>query len=123
MAEKHSPNALGITVIAMVAGFVAGLLMAPKSGAETRKDLCKKAERYEKKAKDGLEAAKETADEGKRELKALTDEIKIDAKELGSDAKVRARRTITHAKTGAQNVESKARQAWGDRKYRTLPKE
>lgn len=116
MTNKRGLGAMGITLIAAAIGVVGGILFAPKSGKETRKDLRKRISKLEKKTKEGLDVAKEAADESIRELKALTGEIKIDAKELSSDAKVRARRTMTHAKTGAQNVESKVRQSWVSRR-------
>lgn len=112
---RHEPSAFGVTVCAAMIGFAAGILFAPKSGVETRKDVKRRAKQLEGHARRGLEVAKETANEGKKEFKAVAGEVAHDAKELSDEAKVRAKRTLEHSKTGAQNVENRARQAWGDR--------
>lgn len=39
MAEDHPPRRIGVFVIGAALGCVAGLLLAPKPGKETRKDV------------------------------------------------------------------------------------
>lgn len=114
MGQHHSSGA-GVALLAAAAGFVAGILLAPKSGAETRKDVKRQAKKYQKEATRGLDIAKDTFEASRKELKTVADEVVKDARELSSDAKVRAKRTAEHAKTSAHTVEGRARQAWGSR--------
>jgi gas vesicle protein len=54
-------------------GFLAGILMAPKSGKETRADLKVKAEEAKKKAMKKADELKDVADDSKRSLKKSAD--------------------------------------------------
>lgn len=48
-------------ILAAVGGLVAGLLLAPKSGKETRRDLLNKAHEYKGKAEEGMQEVKKGA--------------------------------------------------------------
>ena len=65
------------TVAAVAAGFAAGILSAPKSGKETRKDIKKKANAFkveaDKKAKQGKAAAKDSFDSVKNGAQKVGD--------------------------------------------------
>lgn len=60
--------AIGLTV-----GAVAGVLLSPKSGQETREHIAASAKDLSEKAKDVLERAKEKVEETKAELKEIRD--------------------------------------------------
>lgn len=100
---------------AIIAGFIAGVLLAPRSGKDTRRDLKQKARKYQAEAEQGLEIAKDAFEVGQRELKTVATEVAKDVRELTSDAKVRAKRNAQHAKVSAQNVETNTRRAWNER--------
>jgi gas vesicle protein len=59
-------------LVAAAGGFVAGVLLAPKSGKETRQELKEKAMDYKGKANDGLDEAKKGARVVKGELNVGT---------------------------------------------------
>jgi gas vesicle protein len=69
-ANKSYAGEIMITLAAGLAiGFAAGILLAPKSGKETRKDLVEKGGELVEKSREGFEAARvkaaEAADMGK----------------------------------------------------------
>ena len=74
-----------LTVIgAAAAGVVAGILVAPKSGKETREDLKKKAEEMGK-------SAQKRAGQAKLAAKDSADSIKEGAQKIGNTATETAR--------------------------------
>ena len=82
MATKNNRNvALGTLLIALL-GYVAGLLTAPKSGKETRKDIQKKATQAkldaEKKLKVLHSELNELIASGKKKAKTATNTVKGD---------------------------------------------
>lgn len=109
------------------AGFVAGVLLAPKSGEETRKDLknkAKEAKKYTEAQADraidigteGLETVKSSAKRAKHEATDLAKStrtsakvVATEAKKLGGEAKVRAKRVATDAKQTAKQVKKDAK--------------
>ncbi len=112
MSQHNSRDLFAVTLVAAAAGFVAGILFAPKKGSETIEDLRYHADRLEAQARKGVTVARETAAEGAKELKKVVTEASHDAKELAADAKVRAKRTVSNLEHAAKDVESKARSAW-----------
>src|SRR5690348_10371128 len=68
------------TIIAAAAGYVAGILTAPKSGKETRHDIKRKAvqtkEQAEKQLKQLQEEITKTMDEAKKEAETLKGKAK-----------------------------------------------
>jgi gas vesicle protein len=60
MAHK-STNILGVAVVAAMAGALAALLFAPKSGEELRGDIKDKAKRTKDMTEDKIDAAKDKA--------------------------------------------------------------
>ncbi len=59
-----------VVVGAAVAGFTAGILMAPKSGKETRQDIKDKTSSMKSKADKQVKQAKTAAKEGLESVKA-----------------------------------------------------
>jgi len=61
-------------VIGAAAGFIAGVLLAPASGKETREKIQKEMEKTGEKAKEGFEKITEEAEKGIRVVKEKTQE-------------------------------------------------
>lgn len=86
-------------IIAAAAGFVAGVLLAPKSGEDTRKDIKNKA--YEMKGRAGKEAerlrgvARDAGESLQHGVDAAADEAKAMAKSARSSAATVAREAAT----------------------------
>jgi gas vesicle protein len=74
--KKETSNVLVAFLVGAVAGGVAALLLAPASGAETRKKLADGLRKAKDKALDGLESAKEYAETHKEALKEAYQEGK-----------------------------------------------
>jgi gas vesicle protein len=117
-----------LKVIAVAAaGFAAGILLAPKSGEETRKDIKSKARDAKKYAEDKATLAKEIGTEGletvKTSAKQAGDEAtdfakstkasaKVVAKEatkLSAEAKTRTKRVVKDAKQTVKQVKKDAK--------------
>lgn len=115
----------GANVVAVAAaGFIAGMLLAPKSGKETREDLKNKAREAKRAAgeksehmkhtmKDGMHIFHRGADEAKSELSGFAESAKEhasrvaqEAKDLGREAKQRAGRVAEKAKTNSSSDET-----------------
>lgn len=74
--------AVGVTV-----GAVAGVLLAPKSGKETREDVVKAVKGLPGKAKEGIEAVKEKVEEVKKSVTEKAEDIKKSVTEKAEDIK------------------------------------
>lgn len=74
--KKETSNVLVAFLLGAVAGSVAALLLAPASGADTRKKLADGLRKAKDKALDGLENAKEYAETHKEALKEAYQEGK-----------------------------------------------
>lgn len=98
MKDSTKKFALG-TVIAAAAGYVAGILTAPKSGKETREDI--------------KNATEQGISEAERQLKRLHTELNAtiaDAKTIATDLKGRAEEDLKQATEAAGVVKEKARE-------------
>lgn len=103
---KGKKFGVGILVGA-VAGVLAGLLTAPKSGKETREDIKNKAKDVkgsaERKLKDAHKELGHLSDEAKSKAKELQGKAKDEMHELSAKAeelKVRVKGAITSIKSG-----------------------
>lgn len=97
MAKQGRNFAIG-TLIALGAGYVAGILTAPKSGKETRKDL--------------QNAAIKTKTEAEKTLKNLHSELTdliAEGKQRAKDVKDTAKNELVEALGKAQVAKEKAR--------------
>ena len=63
-------------VMIAAGSFVAGILLAPKSGKDTRRDLMNRANNYKSKASDSLDQVKKGADSVKNEVAEGAESIK-----------------------------------------------
>ena len=77
-------NKLGKVVLATVVGFVAGVLVAPKSGKETREDLKRKATEAKDKADVKKAQLTQAAKEG-------AESVKVGASKAGKEARAAIR--------------------------------
>jgi gas vesicle protein len=95
-------------IVAAAAGFIAGVLMAPKSGEETRRDLKNKAydmkDRAGQKAERLKDAARDAGDSLHRGMDNVTDEAKEMAKSARSSAQVVARETAANRRSQRPRV-------------------
>lgn len=90
---------------AAVAGLAAGILVAPKSGKETREDIKKKAgelkveaekraEQVKTAAKEGAEKAKKVAQDGAESLRAGSKKVGEAVSETARDMKQKAEKNL-----------------------------
>ncbi|HEV7454385.1 MAG TPA: YtxH domain-containing protein [Candidatus Saccharimonadales bacterium] len=97
---KNAPKKFAVAaVVAAAAGYIAGILTAPKSGKETRTDI--------------KEAAEHGVAEAEKQLKKLHTELNTvisEAKTKGSELKGKAQEELEKATTAAQAVKEKARE-------------
>lgn len=102
-------------VAAAAAGFVAGILLAPKSGKETRADLKRKAVETKEyvtdqagvvadKAAAGYDAVREGAAEAGKEAAEFLGRAGKQAGEVAKDAKKTAGAVVEDAKTAGRNI-------------------
>lgn len=114
-------------ILAAVGGFAAGVLLAPKSGAETRKDIHKQVKKAQKIAEtkagqaksaahDGAKIAKVGAKDVETEVaafgasaKATAQQIAAEAAELGGEARRRGAHVMETTKQTAKTVASDAK--------------
>jgi gas vesicle protein len=74
-----------ITIALITAGsFIAGILLAPKSGKETRRDLLDKTNEYKERLNAGVEEFKKGADAARDELRYTADSMKDIAKDTAA---------------------------------------
>ena len=86
--EKQARRKIAIgAAIGLTVGAVAGVLLAPKTGKETREDIVKTIQELPEKAKKLSEKTQEVMGEIKEEITEKTDEIMDEAKEAVSDTK------------------------------------
>jgi gas vesicle protein len=85
-------------VVAGVAGYLGGILTAPKSGKETRKDIVENAEGFKEDAEDQLKKAND-------ELKVLLKDTKTKSVALSAQAREEFNEAVLRAKD-AQNKAS-----------------
>jgi gas vesicle protein len=72
--ESHFWDSLLTFTVGAVAGFVAGILLAPASGKETRKKIREQAEKTGEAAKEGYEKIAKEAEKGIRMVREKTGE-------------------------------------------------
>lgn len=109
-------------IIAAAAGFIGGILLAPKSGEETRnelkakandakRDAARKAEHAKSAMKDGMDTLRSSAKDASEELsdfsksaKSSASRMADEAKNLSAEAKVRAARVAEKNQQSAESI-------------------
>ena len=91
--------ALG-AVFGAIAGFVTGVLVAPKSGKETREDLKHVAVSTKDTVVEKAEDAKDLAEKKAKEAKAWGEEVVGDVSGKATEYKSRAEQAVEGAKKG-----------------------
>lgn len=103
------------TLVAAAAGFAAGILLAPKSGKETREDIKAKAieakDKAEGKADEAKEVLRESAAKAEVEARGMAKSVKksagtmaAEANYLGHEAKERMGRVADKTKQDAKDL-------------------
>lgn len=83
-----------------IAGFVTGILIAPKSGKETRTDLKNAALDTKGTVVENAEKAKDAAEKKAGEVKAWGEDVVEDVTGKANDLKTRAEQAVEGAKKG-----------------------
>jgi gas vesicle protein len=78
-------------LIAGVAGYVSGILTAPKSGKDTRKDIVEGAEGFKEDAEDQLKKANDELKDLLKDAKTKTVALSAQAREEFNEAVLRAK--------------------------------
>src|SRR4051794_31903231 len=113
MSHSHSvkeyPGQIaGIAAIATAVGAVGGLLMAPKRGAETRKQIRSKATMMRGKMKDAAQKDKKLAtkatDRAASTMKAATGRAKDTASKVKEDTKATSKEVKSDMKQNARET-------------------
>ena len=95
-------------VLLAVGSFIAGILLAPKSGKETRQDLMNKRDEYKAKAEAGFAEVKKGAKDVKHEVEDGFDSVKGIAKDAAVDAKATAGRLKSEATLRGEAIKEKS---------------
>lgn len=105
--DEHTGRkfALG-AIVAGVAGYLTGILTAPKSGKETREDIVDKAEDIKEGAEDQLQNAHDELGRLIKETKGKTVALKSKAREEYNDAVVKAKDAQNKASSVLKAVKS-----------------
>ena len=107
MSKSHGKTVVAAVVVSAAAGYLAGLLTAPKSGKETRQDIKNAAEKYRVEAEQRLRVLKDElsvlVDDASNKARYYTEKGK---KEVGllvekaQAAQNKAKEMLTAAKNG-----------------------
>ncbi len=110
--KSHASEIMITLTLGLAVGFLAGILLAPKSGKETRKDLIEKGEEFAEKTKEGFEVAKvklaEVKGMGEDFLEKSKDAFEKTTKTVGKKAgrtKEKVEKIINKGKATAKRVE------------------
>jgi gas vesicle protein len=110
--RSHAPGVIITLTLGLAVGFLAGILLAPKSGKETRKELIEKGEEFTEKTKEGFEVAKlklaEVKGMGEEFFEKSKDAFEKTSKTVGQKAgkaKEKIEKVINKGKSTAKKVE------------------
>lgn len=95
-------------VLAAAGGFIAGVLLAPKSGKDTRKDIAEKKDEYVEKAKAGYKEARKGAGEIKDEIVTGAGEVKYIARDVAERVGEAAKHVKDEVAHTAESVKKSA---------------
>lgn len=107
MSKSHGKTVVAAVVVSAAAGYLAGLLTAPKSGKETRQDIKNAAEKYRVEAEQRLRVLKDElsvlVDDASNKARYYTEKGKKEVGLLVEKAQVaqnKAKEMLTAAKNG-----------------------
>ncbi len=110
--KNYAPEIMITLTVGLAIGFVAGILLAPKSGKETRRDLIEKGEELVEKGKEEFEAARvklaEVKGIGEEFLEKSKDAFEKTTKTVGKKAgkaKAKGKKVIKKGRAAAKKVE------------------
>ena len=110
--RSHASEVLITLTLGLAVGFVAGVLLAPKSGKETRKELIEKGEEFAEKTKEGFEVTRvklaEVKGMGEEFLEKSKDAFEKTTKTVSQKAgkaKKKVEKVISKGKAAAKKVE------------------
>lgn len=101
-------------VLLAVGSFIAGLLLAPKSGKETRQDLMDKRDEFKEKASNGLREMKKGVNDVKGEVQEGFESVRGIAKDAAGDAKHTAGRLKDEATLRGEAIKEKSQRSAED---------
>lgn len=87
MKERQTSNILLVSLVSAAAGAGVALLLAPRSGKETRARLIANAADMKRQAQKAMDSARHTAKEGVRRGKQLTESIAEGVRSTAKEAK------------------------------------
>lgn len=109
-----------LTVAALTVGaFVAGLLLAPKSGKETRQDIKDKVDEYRSKADAGMAEVKKGASHVKDEIVEGAENLKGAADDAAKNAQHIAGRVKKEVSTRGRNLQQEVEKTVADTRRAT----
>lgn len=97
-----------------VGSFIAGILLAPKSGKETRQDLMDKRDELKEKANNGLREMKKGVNDVKGEVQEGFESVRGIAKDAAHDAKHTAGRLKNEAAVRSESLKEKGQRTVED---------
>lgn len=107
MNNNEQPMLAKTAIMFGIMGFIAGILLAPKSGRESRRDLADKSDeiksRLSSAAKQMKEKSSNRANEVKSNVNKTTDKLKDAVNEAVVDAKSTARKAKSDVKDVVDN--------------------
>ncbi len=103
----NKPNTFGVVLIAAAAGAVAGMLLAPKRGIDTRDELKNKYNDMKNKTQDRAMTAKDKLDRGIEAARSKTHDVADKTKDIADEA---ARKSHKSADEAARKAAAGAHQ-------------
>jgi gas vesicle protein len=89
--NQKSNNSVMVPIAAAIAGAAIGVLLAPRSGRETRSNIKQAVSKYKRKAGEGVEQVKQATSKAIGKAQDMTEEasnrIKNEAKQVNRSAK------------------------------------
>jgi gas vesicle protein len=110
--KSYAPEIMITLATGLALGFAAGILLAPKSGRETRKDLVEKGGEILEKSKEGFEVARvklaEVGDTGREFVEKSRESFEKAIKNVedtAEKAKKKVKKVVKKGKSAAKKVE------------------